>query len=77
MPVQAAIIEVLGYFRSSQSIDFLKETLADNNPDIWKPSLDSLVSIGQEALDVLRDSLESEGSNDKMEWIAEAIDQIR
>jgi len=74
---KATIIEVLGHFRNSQAIDLLKKTLADSDPKIWKPSLDSLVSIGEEALEALKNSLRNECSNVKMEYIAEAIEQIQ
>jgi len=76
--VKAAIVGVVNEFRHPEIVGFLSRILAEDDADIWKEALDGLVSIGNGgALEVLRKAQESLRGDDRLEWIREAVEQIR
>ena len=78
--IRVMLLEVLFEFRSKSSIGLLETALSDPCSEVWKKSLDVLVTIsGHESLAALERSLASLGGRDRQrkEWIEEAIEQVR
>lgn len=66
------------YFRDISVIGFLIESLDDSENDIWRTALDGLVSIGGPLVRKhLQAYISSHKTTNKLEWIIEAIDQLR
>lgn len=76
--IRVMLIQALTQFRNESSIGFLEAALSEANSEIWKASLDGLVSIGgAEVLSTLMRSLALDASLERTEWIKEAVEQVR
>ena len=81
--VRAALVEIIWQHRLPETIEFLAQALADDAPEVWKNALDGLVALGGEAaieaLQSARDriSVHGQATADRVEWIDEAVRQIR
>jgi hypothetical protein len=76
--VKAAIVRIVWMSRDPGTVGFLVSTLQDVDAAVWKEALDGLVTIGgEQVLDALRESMESESHSEKLPWICEAIEQVR
>ncbi|SRR5260221_941823 len=75
------LIHCLWQYRDPGVIPTLAAALDDANDRVWKESLDGLVTLGTgEALVILenaRQQSEASGPDEKRQWIAEAIQQVR
>lgn len=80
--VREFLVEVIWQHRDPSTVPFLASTLGDADPDVWKQSLDGLVTIGTvEAVNALlaarKRSFSCEAERDEfLAWIDEAIEQI-
>lgn len=78
--VKEDLIEIIWRRQQDQQVlQFLSKAADHTNPIIWKAVIDGIVSIGgHEALMLLKD-IESQAtsSENKHEWIVEAITQIK
>ena len=81
--VRAEIVEIIWQHRRPETIPFLAEVLDDPEPEVWKAGLDGLVALGGdaalEALAAARQRVKAAlgGGAVQLEWIDEAIEQIR
>jgi len=81
--VRAALVEIIWQHRIPETIEFLSQALTDDVPEVWENALDGLVALGGkaaiEALKSARDRISVHGraTADKVEWIDEAVCQIR
>jgi hypothetical protein len=72
-----ALITVVSEYRSQRALPFLSELLDSADAPVWKCALDGLVTLGGEpAREVLRNAIAA-APDDRREWIAEALEQIR
>ena len=79
------ILELVGYFGLPEQVGFLTEALRDAAPPIWKEALNGLVrlngALAEDALHAVRAEVAAapalDKNNDKLEWIDEAIEQVR
>lgn len=76
--LRVMLLQALAQFHNVSSIGFFEVALSDPNSEIWKASLDGLVSIGgSESLLALSRSLANNVGTKRSEWIEEAIEQIK
>ena len=83
--IRAELVEIVWQHRVSQTMvmDFLAEALGNKQPEIWKNALDGLVTLGGDSAMQILESfrqrvLKNSGENlEQLEWIDEAIQQIR
>jgi HEAT repeat protein len=76
------LIRVIGQFRDPSVLPTLAGALRDINENVWKDALDGLVTIGGDrSLEVLRearaDAARLPDASKKIEWIDEAISQLK
>lgn len=75
--VMISLVRVISEYRSAEAVPFFETLLRDRDAEIWKAALDGLVMTGgNAALDVL-DVARSNATAEKLEWIDEAVGQIR
>ncbi len=81
--VRATLVEIIWQHRVPETISFLSEALDDNHPEVWKNALDGIVALGHpSAIQVLESAKQNVQATHskrsiKIEWIDEAIQQIR
>jgi HEAT repeat protein len=79
--LRADIISVVEQCRSDASLELLRSALLDESPDVWKSSLDALVTLGSRgAVEVLESAMDSAppagvAQRDWLEWVGEAVEQ--
>jgi HEAT repeat protein len=81
--IRSQLVEVIWQHRLAETIQFLSQVLGDPAPEVWKSALDGLVAIGgQSVIHILEDAKQRVESGHQakitqIEWISEAIEQIR
>ncbi|MEN6372840.1 MAG: HEAT repeat domain-containing protein [Armatimonadota bacterium] len=81
--MRATLVKVVWQFGLPETIPFLSQALADNDPQVWKSVLDGLVSMPcNEALAALEKARDRQFDKEKdgqifKEWVEEALGQIR
>ena len=75
--VMISLVHVISEYRSAEAVPFFETLLRDRDAEIWKAALDGLVMVGDKvALEAL-DGARPNASAEKLEWIDEAVGQIR
>src|SRR5689334_11502925 len=80
--IQALLVEIISHYRQPTSLGFLARALQNPHPQVWKNALDGIVTIGNKAsIRVLETEkqrlLVGKHSSEHVEWIEEALYQIR
>lgn len=82
LKVRKALIEIIGEHRRVEDVEFLGQILHSENSNLWKAALDALVKINHQiCIHTLLEANEAiqiiESDSDKLDWINEAIQQLR
>lgn len=74
---RAKIVEIIWQHRQSASIGFLSMALEDSCPEVWKQTLDGIVTIGgPEGRSSLIKFVESNAQDERVPWVEEALQQL-
>ena len=76
--IRALLLHCIWQHRLPESIDFLACVVRDDAGEAWKEALDGLVAIGGDTAErALQSDLDTTQDSIKLEWIEEALQQIR
>jgi hypothetical protein len=80
--IQALLVEIVSHYRQPASLNFLTSALQAAKPQIWKNALDGIVKLGgQASIQVLVEEKQrvqgEKHFSQRLEWIDEALQQIR
>jgi hypothetical protein len=80
--IQVLLVEIISHYKQPSSLGFLASALQNPNSQVWKNALDGIVSIGgQASIQVLEAEkqrlLVEKHFSERVEWIEEALQQIR
>ena len=81
--VRSSLVDIVWHHQHLETVEFLSEALNDSAVEVWKSALDGLVALdSQSALQVLestrlRIQFDPQLESIQVEWIDEAIEQIR